>query len=144
MGTLAGTERDPRRINSPIDRVAVYDSGRADHIEVLEDQLAVWKAFEGTKSGQVVKSLAEPKIQSFVARLAIKTEDLRRKHPTLSPQELELLRAEWRGALFEWQLILYGADTLQKELNTLTETLEKERKKLEDRENEQHGREKSN
>jgi len=134
MPSLKGTNIDPRMAESPEDRSEVHE-GRKKEIETLHESIARWELFKGTRTGQIVCQLADPKINSLKAKVDMPIGELRVYLNKLglvnmTSDDIKEYRAECRGAIGVWNSIKYKSQRLEERLKELTLQEKKEEKEV--------------
>jgi len=129
MPTLEGTNVDPRGVNSIIDRKAMFKEGSRSEVNALREGIAKWELFEGTRTGQIVLSLAEPMINQIKAQIVMSAPELMKVLGVISKDMVDEYRAECRGALKVWEDILYRSKSLEGRLDEINKFEEDEEKK---------------
>jgi hypothetical protein len=119
MAVLNGTTRNPSIARDPLAQMEVKQSGESPEIEELNEHISNWKAFQKTREYSVVSNLAEPYITRLEENLAKGVIELKASYPTLTIEEIEGVRAEWRGELRWWKMMMFGVGIMKRRLNEL-------------------------
>jgi hypothetical protein len=130
MSVLEGSNIDPRVAHDAIERSEVMKEGKRKELRSIVEDLAKWKTFFGTKTGQVVSDLADPLIENFKREICsgvavIRTRMNNRGLVNISDREIERYQDECRGALREWETIKYRSEVLERRLKELQDAEEK-------------------
>ena len=125
MPTLNGTGVNPGIVKDKLGQAQVEDRGKADEITELSDRLTFWRAYQKTDAHKVVTDLADPYMIHLRENIEKSITELRLSYPQLLNEDLVELRAEWRGELRWWKMIMLGPDLMERRLKELEEFEEK-------------------
>lgn len=118
MTTLAGSTLNPNIVVDKLSQLDMKSEGSPE-IEELQERLAEWKAFQRTREYTIVSNLAEPYITRIRSDLSKSVIELHGSMPTLSVDEINELRAEWRGELRWWEMMVHGIGIMERRLSEL-------------------------
>ena len=121
MGTLNGTNMSPAIVEDKLGQREIFRNGEQEEIAELTDRLQDWSAFKKTNVHATVRDLSGPYMTRLRANLSKGIIELKQSYPGLLQEDLEELRAEWRGELRTWEALVYGPQVMERRLKELEE-----------------------